>query len=40
MQGFHTFLLSLEEGGVDMIAVGHESYTGHRLVHKVKFEKN
>ena len=30
MQGVHTFLLSLEEGGVDMIAVGHESYTGHR----------
>ncbi|WP_219310242.1 hypothetical protein [Acinetobacter lwoffii] len=41
MRGFHTFLLSLEEeGGVDMIAVGHESYTGNRLVHKVKFEKN
>ena len=41
MQGVHTFLLSLEEeGGVDMIAVGHESYTGHRPVHKVKFEKN
>ena len=41
MQGFHTFLLILEEeGGVDMIAVGHESYTGHHLVHKVKFEKN
>ncbi|MGQ0476472.1 hypothetical protein [Acinetobacter variabilis] len=31
MQGVHTFLLSLEEeGGVDMIAVGHEFYTGHR----------
>lgn len=31
MRGVHTFLLSLEEeGGVDMIAVGHESYTGHR----------
>ncbi|MDR6630763.1 hypothetical protein J2X86_002826 [Acinetobacter lwoffii] len=40
MQGVHTFLLSLEEGGVDMIAVGHESYIGHRPVHKVKFEKN
>lgn len=41
MQGVHTFLLSLEEeGGVDMIAVGHESYIGHHPVHKVKFEKN
>lgn len=41
MQGVHTFLLSLEdEGVVDIVAVGHESYTGHRLVHRVKIEKN
>lgn len=40
MQAVHHFLLSLEgEGIIDIIAVGHESYTGHRLVHKVKIEK-
>ncbi|QQN41027.1 hypothetical protein [Acinetobacter sp. CS-2] len=41
MQGVHHFLISLEdEGIIDIIALGHESHTGHRLVHKIKIEKN
>ncbi len=41
MQEIYHLLLNLEsEGVIDIIAIGYESYTGHRLVHKVKVEKN
>ena len=41
MQEIYHLLLNLEsEGVIDIFAIGHESYTGHRLVYKVKVEKN